>query len=212
MKAESLMEFADSIVAHSPNIRIAHKATELLYLRDAQEKGIDLPPKEAAQVKGSPPLPINGVLPLSLSLSLSQSLPVSVYLSLSPSPSQPLPLLSPPPPFSLPSHIHPIPICLRPLPIQGYALQAEVDSSYTASTYVNLVSLLSNVPGADLVGKRLLIYSYGSGCASTLYTMKVRSPLANPCNVEALLNTRVQVSLPPMPTLLKPKFLDFYLT
>lgn len=47
-----------------------------------------------------------------------------------------------------------------------------------ASVYVNLVSLLSSVPGEELAGKRLLLYSYGSGCAATLYTMHVRQPLS----------------------------------
>ena len=40
---------------------------------------------------------------------------------------------------------------------------------YTASLYSGLVSLLSNVPSAELQGKRVGLFSYGSGLASSLF-------------------------------------------
>ncbi|KAF1352279.1 erg13, 3-hydroxy-3-methylglutaryl-CoA (HMG-CoA) synthase [Delphinella strobiligena] len=45
---------------------------------------------------------------------------------------------------------------------------------YTASVYASLVSLLSNVGSEDLQGKRVGIFSYGSGLASTFFSLKVR--------------------------------------
>eukprot|EP00667_Euglena_gracilis_P014702 EG_transcript_15245 len=130
-----ITDWADFIVAHSPNVRMAHKATELLCVRDTQE-----------------------------------CLPGSADLS-----------------FTDVAETEPV-FQAKAMPSLG--LQAEVGSSYTASVYVNLVSLLSSVPGEELAGKRLLLYSYGSGCAATLYTMHVRQPLPQPCDVQALLQSR----------------------
>jgi hydroxymethylglutaryl-CoA synthase len=44
---------------------------------------------------------------------------------------------------------------------------------YTASVYGGLVSLLSNVSSETLQGKRFGIFSYGSGLASSFFSMKV---------------------------------------
>jgi hydroxymethylglutaryl-CoA synthase len=44
---------------------------------------------------------------------------------------------------------------------------------YTASVYGGLVSLLSNIDSASLQGKRIGIFSYGSGLASSLFSVKV---------------------------------------
>lgn len=44
---------------------------------------------------------------------------------------------------------------------------------YTASVYSGLVSLLSNIDSATLQGKRIGIFSYGSGLASSLFSCKV---------------------------------------
>lgn len=45
---------------------------------------------------------------------------------------------------------------------------------YCASVYASLVSLLSNVSSDDLQGKRVTIFSYGSGLASSMFSLKVR--------------------------------------
>lgn len=45
---------------------------------------------------------------------------------------------------------------------------------YTASVYSSLVSLLANVKSEDLQGKKIGIFSYGSGLASSLFSLKVR--------------------------------------
>jgi hydroxymethylglutaryl-CoA synthase len=44
---------------------------------------------------------------------------------------------------------------------------------YTASLYSGLVSLLSNVPNEELLGKRIGMFSFGSGMASTLFSLRV---------------------------------------
>jgi hydroxymethylglutaryl-CoA synthase len=47
---------------------------------------------------------------------------------------------------------------------------------YCASVYGGLVSLLSNVDSAVLQGKRIGVFSYGSGLASSLFSLKVKGP------------------------------------
>ena len=44
---------------------------------------------------------------------------------------------------------------------------------YTASLYSALVSLISNVDPADLLGKTVGMFSYGSGLASTLFSVRI---------------------------------------
>ncbi|KAI9748197.1 MAG: 3-hydroxy-3-methylglutaryl coenzyme A synthase [Lichina confinis] len=44
---------------------------------------------------------------------------------------------------------------------------------YCASVYGGLVGLLSNVESADLVGRRIGVFSYGSGLASSFFSLKV---------------------------------------
>jgi hydroxymethylglutaryl-CoA synthase len=53
--------------------------------------------------------------------------------------------------------------------IDGLSLAMNIGSSYGASNFLCLLSLLSN-PSSDLEpGDRLIIYSYGSGCQGELY-------------------------------------------
>lgn len=44
---------------------------------------------------------------------------------------------------------------------------------YTASVYSGIVSLLSNVDSSDLQGKKIGIFSYGSGLAASLFSLKI---------------------------------------
>ncbi len=48
----------------------------------------------------------------------------------------------------------------------------QIGSTYTASCYVNLFSLLYHA-GEEAIGKRALVFSYGSGAASSLYRLSV---------------------------------------
>lgn len=54
----------------------------------------------------------------------------------------------------------------------GISIPQLLGNMYTASLYAGLMSLISN-EGAALQGKRLLMFSYGSGLASTLFSMRV---------------------------------------
>ena len=48
---------------------------------------------------------------------------------------------------------------------------------YTASLYGSLCSLLSNVPANELQGKKIALFSYGSGLASSLFSIKVNGDI-----------------------------------
>jgi hydroxymethylglutaryl-CoA synthase len=45
---------------------------------------------------------------------------------------------------------------------------------YTASLYGGLASLLASVPAAELKGKRITMFAYGSGLASSFYAIRVK--------------------------------------
>ncbi|KFY19727.1 hypothetical protein V493_07846 [Pseudogymnoascus sp. VKM F-4281 (FW-2241)] len=47
---------------------------------------------------------------------------------------------------------------------------------YCGSVWAGLVSILSNVSSADLQGKRIGVFSYGSGLASSLLSLRVAGP------------------------------------
>jgi len=65
-----------------------------------------------------------------------------------------------------------------------------IGSSYTASCYTNLYSLLHTV-NQGLVGKSILVFSYGSGSASSMYRLRVRALPAFDNQVIARLDSRV---------------------
>ena len=47
---------------------------------------------------------------------------------------------------------------------------------YCASVYSGIVSLLSNIESSELQGKRIGVFSYGSGLAASLFSLKVIGP------------------------------------
>lgn len=49
---------------------------------------------------------------------------------------------------------------------------------YTASVFSSLASLLTFVPAEDLAGKRVSLFSYGSGLASSLYSLQVKGDIS----------------------------------
>lgn len=68
---------------------------------------------------------------------------------------------------------------------------------YTASVYSGLCSLLKNVDSERLQGKTIGVFSYGSGLASSLFSIKVKgdtSALQNALNLEKRLAERTVVS------------------
>lgn len=55
----------------------------------------------------------------------------------------------------------------------GLEFSKLIGNIYTGSLYLSLVSLLSQKNQEDLVGKRILMYSYGSGVSTTLFSIKI---------------------------------------
>jgi len=62
--------------------------------------------------------------------------------------------------------------------VPSILLPTELGNMYCASLYGGLMSLLDQKRN-DLVGKRILLFSYGSGAASTLFSLKVNSPVSH---------------------------------
>lgn len=56
----------------------------------------------------------------------------------------------------------------------GCSIPQALGNMYTASLYAGLMSLISNEK-ANLQGKRVLMFSYGSGLASSLFSLQVRT-------------------------------------
>jgi hypothetical protein len=54
-------------------------------------------------------------------------------------------------------------------------ISMQVGNTYTASVYMNLVCLISQ-KGEDLVGKRVMVYSFGSGALATIFQITARRP------------------------------------
>jgi hydroxymethylglutaryl-CoA synthase len=54
------------------------------------------------------------------------------------------------------------------------ACSRRLGNMYTASLYGCLASLLSNVEPAQLKGKRVSLFGFGSGCAASFFTLKVK--------------------------------------
>ena len=50
---------------------------------------------------------------------------------------------------------------------------------YCASVYGSLVSLVSNIPADQLIGRRVALFSYGSGLASSLFSLKVKGDVSS---------------------------------
>ena len=57
--------------------------------------------------------------------------------------------------------------------LPGLRCASQVGNMYTGSVFGSLISLLCSEPGEDLVGKRLGVFSYGSGLASSFYSIVV---------------------------------------
>ncbi|KAL3689762.1 hypothetical protein R1sor_016071 [Riccia sorocarpa] len=80
-------------------------------------------------------------------------------------------------------------------------LPKSIGNMYCASLYAGLVTLIHN-KGESLLGNRLLLFSYGSGLASSIFSFKVRkgeapfsiSAIAERLNIASKLDSRVQVT------------------
>jgi len=49
---------------------------------------------------------------------------------------------------------------------------------YSASVYSSLCSILTNIPADQLLGRRIGVFSYGSGLASSFFSIRVRGDVA----------------------------------
>lgn len=68
---------------------------------------------------------------------------------------------------------------------------------YTASVYGGIVALLSNVDSATLQGKRVGVFSYGSGLAASLFSLKINGSteaIAKALNLQERLDARRTVA------------------
>lgn len=66
---------------------------------------------------------------------------------------------------------------------------------YTASLYASLASLLTYVNNDDLLNKRIGLFSYGSGLAASLFSIKIVgdiSLISNNLDIQNKLNNRIQ--------------------
>ena len=54
------------------------------------------------------------------------------------------------------------------------ACSRRLGNMYTASLYGCLASLLSTVEPAQLLGKRVSMFAFGSGCASSFFTLRIK--------------------------------------
>lgn len=69
---------------------------------------------------------------------------------------------------------------------------------YTASLYGGLASLLANVEAKDLQGKRISMFAFGSGCASSFYTLRVKGSTAEIREKMDLLNRLKSIKVVPV--------------
>ncbi|KAJ3270261.1 hypothetical protein HDV01_000427 [Terramyces sp. JEL0728] len=68
-------------------------------------------------------------------------------------------------------------------------------NTYTASLYFCLASLISS--GQDLVGKKFVLFSYGSGLSSSMFSLTVKKPvdhIAAIMNIPERLNQRTKIA------------------
>ncbi|PWW73915.1 hydroxymethylglutaryl-CoA synthase [Tuber magnatum] len=75
----------------------------------------------------------------------------------------------------------------------GLLAPTQCGNMYTASVYSGLVSLLSNVDSDTLQGKRVALFSYGSGLASSLFSLTVKGStkeMAEKVNLKERLEVR----------------------
>ena len=78
-------------------------------------------------------------------------------------------------------------------------LTKRIGSTYTASCYVNLYSLLCSIEEGQMKGKRISVFSYGSGSASTMYHLEVRGSVKMDRTVFDRLSTRQPITVRPQP-------------
>ncbi|KAJ2700628.1 3-hydroxy-3-methylglutaryl coenzyme A synthase [Coemansia sp. IMI 203386] len=72
-----------------------------------------------------------------------------------------------------------------------------IGNMYTGSVFFGLSSLLSQVSSDELKGKRIAVFSYGSGCAASMYSFRVRgdtTAISESLDLASRLDSRTKVS------------------
>ncbi|KAJ7759163.1 hydroxymethylglutaryl-coenzyme A synthase N terminal-domain-containing protein [Mycena metata] len=77
------------------------------------------------------------------------------------------------------------------------ACSRRLGNMYTASLYGCLASLLSTVPSAELQGKRASLYAFGSGCAGSFWTLRVKGDTSEIAEKMDLLNRLKKMKVVP---------------
>ncbi|KAJ7105470.1 hydroxymethylglutaryl-coenzyme A synthase N terminal-domain-containing protein [Mycena crocata] len=77
------------------------------------------------------------------------------------------------------------------------ACSRRLGNMYTASLYGCLASLLSTVPSAELQGKRASLYAFGSGCAGSFFTLKIKGDTSEIATKMDLLNRLAKMKVVP---------------
>ena len=79
----------------------------------------------------------------------------------------------------------------------GMACSKRLGNMYTASLYGCLASLLSTVEPASLLGKRVSLFSFGSGCASSFFTLRVKGDTSDIREKMDLVNRLAEMKVVP---------------
>jgi len=77
------------------------------------------------------------------------------------------------------------------------ACSKRLGNMYTASLYGCLASLLSTVEPETLLGKRVSLFSFGSGCAASFFTLRVKGDTSNIMAKMDLVNRLAQMKVVP---------------
>jgi hydroxymethylglutaryl-CoA synthase len=77
------------------------------------------------------------------------------------------------------------------------ACSRRLGNMYTASLYGCLASLLSTVPSAELKGKRASLFAFGSGCAGSFWTLRIKGDTSEMAQKMDLLNRLKQMKVVP---------------
>ena len=82
--------------------------------------------------------------------------------------------------------------------LPGQFLNKNMGNVYTGSLYMGILALIIN-PKINLMNKRVFMFSYGSGCAATLFVLRIRSSSITEIrerniDVMARLENRIKIS------------------
>ncbi|KAJ7917543.1 hydroxymethylglutaryl-CoA synthase [Mycena leptocephala] len=77
------------------------------------------------------------------------------------------------------------------------ACSRRLGNMYTASLYGCLASLLSTVPSAELQGKRASLYAFGSGCAGSFWTLRIKGDTSEIAEKMDLVNRLAKMKVVP---------------